>query len=59
MCNLADHYNEEEMMKDPLYLEYLERKHKEEQEYLEWYIKSIQDKVEREIDPYEFTHVNY
>lgn len=57
MCNLTDNFNGEEMMNDPEYLKYLEQQHKEMEEYLDWYIKSLEEKVERDIDPYENTHL--
>ena len=58
MCNLTDQFNEEELMNDPEYIAYLQRKRDEMNEYMEWYLKSIQDKVDREIDPYEYSHIN-
>ena len=59
MCNLTDHFDEGELMKDPEYLQYLEQKNKEMNEYLDWYLKSIETKVEIEKDPYEHTTVNF
>lgn len=63
MCNLTENQNDypshEELMKDPLYVEYMERKHKEMEEYLDWYTKSLENKIEVEKDPYELTHINY
>lgn len=64
MCVLTDFPNEneftnyDELMNDPNYIAYMEQKHKEMNEYMEWYLKSIQDKVDMEIDPYEFSHIN-
>lgn len=61
MCNLTDHFNEEEFYKqleqDDDFKAYMEQKRLEWIEFMEHELKSIEDLVEKEIDPYEHTHL--
>lgn len=61
MCNLTENPNEflseDELMNDPQYLQYLELQYKQMDEDLNQYLKSLEEKVEREIDPYEQSHL--
>lgn len=57
MCNLTDHFNEEEFFKQleededfKAYIQTIKR------EWMEVVLKSIEDRVDKEIDPYEHTH---
>lgn len=46
-----------ELQNDPEYIKYQEQKLQEWSEYLDSQIESIKNKVDREIDPYEQSHL--